>query len=185
MKMKPWFKTLMIMIIVIGPIFWLMFTADGQRRMDAVMLELFGGESMRLDIDGLSRRLSEAELHQVYPTLAWQCRQQIGDWGQRRCSAALSLWNDMPARRVSFYFKDNHLNAMQLDYRAHYHSEMIKQLQRQLGRPSRGSDSGVKGVLQWFRPTGIVVIKAELGAADQAALIWVPPPPVPPLQPLG
>jgi hypothetical protein len=177
MKMKPWFKTLMVIVIVIGPIIWLMFTADGQRRIDAVMLQLFGGETMLLDINGLNSRLGEVELKKVYPTLDWQCGQSAGEWGDQACSAAVSLWNEMPARRVSFYFKGGQLNAMQLDYRARYHSEMIKQLQQQLGRPSKGSGGGAQGVLQWLRPAGIVVIKAELGPADQAALIWVPPPP--------
>lgn len=177
MKMKPWFKTLMVVFIVIGPIFWLMFTADGQRRIDAVMLELFGGEAMLLDIKGLNNRLSEAELNKVYPTLDWQCQPQTGQWGDRACIAAVSLWNEMPARQVSFSFKEGRLNAMQLDYRPRYHGEIIKQLQRQLGKPSQGSDVGPEGVLQWLLPAGIVVIKAELGPADQAALIWVPPPP--------
>lgn len=184
MKMKPWFKTLMLSVIVIGPIFWLMFTADGQRRIDAAMLYLFAGEDMLLDLKGLNSRLSEAELNQVYPKLDWQCRQQAGEWGDRVCSAAVSLWNDMPARQVSFHFKQGGLNAMQLDYRPRYHGEIIKQLQQQLGRPSKGSDGGAQGVIQWLLPAGIVVIKAELGPADQAALIWVPPPPVPPLEPL-
>ena len=183
MKMKPWFKTLMVIVIVIGPIFWLMFTADGQRRIDAVMLHLFGGDTMLLDINGLNSRLSEAELQKVYPTLDWQCRQQSGEWGDRACSAAVSLWNDMPARRVNFHFKAGRLNAMQMDYRARYHGEVIKQLRHQLGRPSKGSDGGAQGVLQWLLPGGIVVIKAELGSADQAALICVPPPPFQPASP--
>ena len=176
MKMNPWFKTLLVMAIVIGPMFWLMFTADGQRRVDAVMLHLFGDESMMLNLEGLDSRLSEVELAEVYPQLDWQCRQQVGEWGDRQCVAALALWNDMPARQVSFFFKHGRLNAMQLDYRARYHAELIKQLQQQLGRPSEGSDRGPQGVLQWLRASGMVVIKAELGPADQAALIWVPPP---------
>jgi hypothetical protein len=176
MKMQPWFKTLLVFTAVIGPMYWLMFTADGQRRVDAVMLHVFGDEAMLLDLKGLNSRLSEAELQQVYPQLDWQCARRAGEWGDRECAAALALWNDMPARQVSFWFGAGRLNAMQMDYLARYHSELITQLRHQLGRPSTGSDGGAEGVLQWVMASGMVVIKAELGPADQAALIWVSPP---------
>ena len=180
MKMQPWFKTLLVFTAVIGPMYWLMFTADGQRRADAVMLHVFGDEAMMLDLKGLNSRLSEAELQQVYPQLDWQCAPRAGEWGDRQCAAALSLWNDMPASQVSFWFGGGRLKAMQMDYRPRYHSELIAQLRRQLGQPSAGSDGGVDGVLQWVGVSGMVVIKAELGPADQAALIWVSPLPLQP-----
>ena len=176
MKIKPWFKTLLTLVVVIGPMYWLMFTADGQRRSDAVMLQLFGAEAMELDLKRLEGGIGEPELRKVYPDLEWHCEDRASDWGRRVCGATIGSWNGMPAYRIAFHFSDQRLRAMQMDYHAAYHQQLLTQLRRQLGRPADGSNSAADGVLQWLMANGIVVIKARLRPVDQAALIWVAAP---------
>jgi len=177
MKVNPWFKTLMVMAMVIGPMYWLMFTTDGQRRTDSVMLQLFGAEGMELDLNKLDARLSEEELRKVYPELDWQCAdaaQGGGAYGgDRVCVAAIGSWNGMPAYRVAFHFLNGHVRAMQLDYRAAYQQSLLEQLHQQLGRPLGGGAGADDGVLQWSTGSGVVVIKEQLQPSDQPALIWL------------
>jgi len=177
MKMHPWFKTLLVMVAVIGPMYWLMFTIDGQRRSDTVMLAVFGAEGMELDLKRLDDVLSEDELREVYPALDWHCNGTDGEDSEygadRRCGAAIGSWNGIPARQIMFHFAAGRLRAMQMDYRAAYQQSLLSQIREQLGPPSDGSSMGADGVLQWFDNHGVVVIKAQLRPVDQAALIWM------------
>jgi len=177
MKMQPWFKTLLVIVAVVAPMVWLMFTADGQRRTDAVMLQLFGNSAMEMDLAVLYNGISEQDLSEVYPQLQWQCGGIDGDvalvGGGRRCAAVIGSWNGMPAYRIAFEFGNGQLKAMQMDYRPAYHQQLLTQLGQQLGRPSKGSGAAFEDVLQWPSPRGLVLVKEQLQAADQAALMWV------------
>ena len=168
MRLNPTFKTLLILAIVIGPISWLMFTADGQRRSDAMMLSLFGAESMELDLSVGDALFSEPDLRQVYPNLRWSCAEQASDFGDRACIAPIGNYNTLPAHRVAFYFASGRLNALRVDYRARNHPQLLSQLRDQLGTPEAANE-----VLQWRMPRGLVVVKTELNKDDDAALIWV------------
>lgn len=178
MKMNPWFKTAMALCLVVGPIYWLMFTNDGQRRSDTVMLWLSGADSVDLDLQRLNPGYGLEQLRQVYPKLDWQCREQTtADTGRgRACSSPLGSYNSIPAYRIAFHFDDDQLARLRIDYRRRYHQALLTQLRRQLGKPvtpASGAGGRAAEVIEWRLAHGLVVLKRELRDQDEPALFWL------------
>ena len=74
LRLNPLYKKLLMLAIVIGPIFWLVFTDDGQRRTDLVMLHVFGdGGELNLAIEKLNSGMTEYQFRELFPDLALGC----------------------------------------------------------------------------------------------------------------
>ncbi len=159
--------------MVLGPAWWLLLTEDGQRRTDAVMLWLFGHQAVDMALARLAP-YEEPALLSLYDGLPWRCGRGDGRLGERRCAAPLGVFNGIPARSLTFYFRQGRLSAMKLVYRRRYHVALVRDLRRRLGTPVREA-----GVLRWRAGEGLLVAKARVTPADEAALIWItrdPPP---------
>jgi len=68
-------------------------------------------------------------------------------------------------------FSQQYLRAIQSDYVAQYHSQLLQQLQKMLGTPKRSNSA--TAVLEWPTVGGLVVFKQSLLQDDQAALLWL------------
>ena len=74
MKLHPLYKRLMLLLIVIGPFFWLVFTTDGQRRVDLVLLSLWrGGAAMDVAFAKLREDARESDLRGSFPDVPLSC----------------------------------------------------------------------------------------------------------------
>jgi hypothetical protein len=178
MKKKSFHKTLIILLMVLAPLWWLTMTEDGQQRADSVLLRLLGHEPIDLNIKALDARLTEAELKQVYPDLPWLCQDANTNFGNRVCTSEIGTYNGLPSRLIAFYFGNGRLNAMKLNYRENYHVQLGSQLIGQLGQPNvpvaiSGEAPPPENILQWQTDHGTVIIKEELDKDEEAAMLWL------------
>lgn len=175
MRFNRFHKTVFALAAVIGPLYWLTATDDGQRRVDSVLLTLAGKPAVDFNLAALDGRLTEAELKQVFPDQDWQCQDQASAFGQRLCAAEIGSFNGLPARYLSVFFAGGHASALKLGYRNVYHDQLLTQLLQQLGQPgSAGQDAPpAEAVLRWDTGHGSVVLKRQLLEGDEAALLWL------------
>jgi len=170
------YQKLLILCVVFGPILWLMFTEDGQRRTDTMVLWLFGEEEIGMDFKTLSPQYTEQEMAQVYANLLWRCRDRTQTYGDRHCVARIGIFNGIPARYLTAYYRNGRLNALKLHYRAPSHGQLESLLNDQLGKPIEPApDAGEAAaeVLQWRTPRGLVLMKRELVGDEEPALFWL------------
>jgi len=178
MKKKKLHKTLLALMLVFVPPYFLVFTEEGNRITDNAILWLFGQESLALNLAEADGNFTENQVREVFADLEWQCGMVQSQFGQTACNAPIASFNELPARYVVMYFADDHLNAIKLSYREPYHNALLRQLIDTLGQPgnagSAASDTpDADEVLQWNTGKGLVVLKKTIREAEQPALLWL------------
>jgi hypothetical protein len=178
LKLNPLYKRLMAFIIVIIPIYWLIFTEDGQRRTDSVVLYLWGEDEIKFNLEALDDRFTENELREIFPDIDWKCQNTRTDFGNRLCAAKIGIYNGIPARFIAVYFRDEWINGVRIRYRRRYHEQLIQQLLQQLGQPAKESvETSQPGVtetlLRWDTSRGNVVLKQVLKSDEEPSLVWL------------
>ncbi len=175
LKLNKHYKTLLILALVLGPFVWLVFTADGQRRSDLVMLALLTDrEPMNLALSNLQAGFGEAEFRRNLPEIPFQCADRTGHFGSRVCSAEIAAVNGAPAQTVSLYFDDGALNALRLVYQPAHQEYLLQRLAYDLGAPSSsGDDLDDHGVRTWDTAHGRVLLPLDPGAVERPDLLWL------------
>jgi hypothetical protein len=164
------YKKFLLLAIVIGPIYWLMFTEDGRRRTDIVFLTLAGDPSVELRLDILASGASEEDFREFLPDIAWKCENQRTDFGERNCVSPIAAFNDAPAHYLVLYFDTSRLNAMKVVYRRGYHDWLVRQLRQMLGEPV----SSDEGILQWTTDKGLILMPRRLlPEGDDPTMLWL------------
>ncbi|MEJ2454570.1 MAG: hypothetical protein P8103_10480 [Candidatus Thiodiazotropha sp.] len=180
MKLNPLYKRLMAFIIVIVPIYWLVFTEDGQRRTDSVVLFLWGEDEIKFNLDALDDRFTEDELREVFPDIDWKCQDTDTDFGNRLCATKIGIYNGIPAHFIAIYFRDKWINGVRIGYRRRYHDQLIQQLLQQMGQPVKENADTASGdsetILRWDTSRGNVLLKQVLKKGEEPALLWLPYP---------
>lgn len=178
-KLPLLYKKLLLLAMVFGPITWLMFTDDGQRRTDTVVLWLFGEKEIKMDLAVLDSHFTEADLKQVYPDLNWQCQTRQTPYGDQLCASRVGILNGIPSRYISFIFQDGQLSAVKLNYRNNNHEQLQVQLRQQLGSPDLeprttvATSPDAEEILQWRTAYGVVVMKRVLLSDEEPSLFWL------------
>jgi hypothetical protein len=176
-RVPKFYKRLLLVAIVVGPMWWLVFTEDGQRRSDMALLYLFGDDPLYLNLKVLDDRFTEQEMRQLYPEIPWQCQEQASAFGVHTCVGKIGSFNQVPADYAKFYFGDSTLNAVKVVYSQNYHSILGKDLNHQLGNPLEpfASDDFPVGedVVRWRTDGGFVLAKKKLNKGDEPALLWL------------
>jgi hypothetical protein len=172
------YKKLLILAVVFGPIVWLMFTADGQRRTDTVVLWLFGEEEIKMDLAKLEPGFNKQQLQQLYPNLDWQCQEKTTPYGDTLCVSRLGVFNGIPARYLTLFFKQDQTSALKLRYREEHHEALKNLLRLQLGSPeleprAQTQSTSSDKPIEWRTAHGLVVVKDRLSTDDEAALFWL------------
>ena len=178
MKKKRIHRTILALLLIFVPPFFLVFTEEGNRVSDNVMLWAFGHESMRLNLKEADHSFTEESVRKVYPDIDWQCGVLQSDFGDEACNAVIGTFNELPASRITLFFAHKQLNAIKLDYRRRYHERMVGHVIETLGQPVNveSATSGTPDadpVLQWQTGKGIVVLKKTIAESDQPALLWL------------
>ncbi|MCB1877174.1 MAG: hypothetical protein KDH88_14455 [Chromatiales bacterium] len=165
------YKKFLLIAIVLGPVYWLMFTEDGRRRTDLVFLYLSGEPSVALDLSVLGAAATEQQLREFLPDVQWTCEDKPTAFGARNCVARIGAFNDTPAHYLVSYFDEaKSLKALKMVYRRAYHAWLLSHFTRNLGKPI--GDNG--GVLRWTTTRGVVLMKSEISAADpEPSMIWL------------
>ncbi len=163
------YRRLLLLVVVLAPVFWLVFTKDGQRVSDAALLWMLGKDDIRVNPKALSPALTRDELMKLYADIDWRCQQRHSTFGNSLCAAPIGLYNDIPAKYITLFFRADHLGAVKVEYLARYHEQILKQLRRQLG-PPQGDDT----VYRWPTAGGMIIAKRHLADGDEPALLWIP-----------
>ena len=176
-RIPKFYKRLLLVAIVVGPMWWLVFTEDGQRRSDMVLLKLFGDEPLYLNLKVLDDRFTEQEIRQLYPDIPWQCEQKASAFGVRTCYGKIGSFNKIPADHAKLFFGDSTLTAVKVVYSRNYHGILGKDLNHQLGKPlpTFASDDIPPDdtVVRWRADGGFVVAKKKLNKGEEPALLWL------------
>ena len=170
MKLHPLYKRLMLLLIVIGPFFWLVFTTDGQRRVDLVLLSLWrGGATMDVAFAKLREDARESDLRGSFPDVPLSCEDRTNPFGNRICTAPIASFNGAPASYAVAYFDAGRLTALKLAYRRPYHDYVGQQLLLELGQPV--SDDA--GVWRWSAGDGLVLLPVQPPAREEPTVLWL------------
>ena len=175
---KKLHKTLLALVLVLIPPYFLVFTDEGNRVSDNVMLWLFGREDFEFNLKQADTSYTEAQIKKVFPDIDWQCGAVDSQFGPYACNAVIGSFNGLPAHHAVLYFVHDHLNAAQISYRAQYHNALLSQLLGSLGQPSNAAKAAsntpdADPVVQWQTGKGLVVLKKTIRESDQPALFWL------------
>lgn len=175
---KKFHKILLTLVLVFVPPFLLVFTNEGNRVVDNVMLWLFDRPSLKLNLQEASQSYTEADIQKAFPGLKWQCGSLHSSFGETACNASIGSFNELPARHIVAYFAQKHLSAIQLRYHEHYHDQLIQQLIKTLGQPENAmqaikSTPDADPVLQWSTGRGLVILKKSINPTDEPVLLWI------------
>lgn len=178
LRLNPLYKKLLLLAIVLGPIYWLVFTQDGQRRTDLVMLYVFGdGAELNLAIEKLSSGMTEAQFRELFPDLKLACDDGANPFGDRLCTAEVDDFNGIPARAFTLFLSGDGLRAAKLNYRSAYHETLAQELARRLGSPvpqSLSTPDPIEGPLSWVVDDGPLLMPPGVPESDRdAALMWL------------
>jgi hypothetical protein len=171
-------KTLLILIAVFLPPFWLIFTDEGSRVSDTTLLWLLGETDIRVDLGKLDSRFSQEDIRKVYSENEWQCGPQSTPFGDELCVARIGTFNGYPSQAITFYFREGRVSSVKLIYRDQYHQQILGFNIEQFGQPSNVAAAIADGpdadeVLEWDLEHGVMVMKKTLGKSDEPALLWM------------
>jgi hypothetical protein len=179
LRLNPLYKKLLLLAIVIGPIYWLVFTDDGQRRTDLAMLHLFGdGAELDLAIENLHSGMTESRFRGLFPDLEFVCDDGPNPFGDRFCSAEVDVFGGIPSRSFTLFLSGHEqVSAAKLNYRRAYHETMRKELTKRIGRPvSRSLAGGAidEEPLSWSVSDGLLLFPSQEPESDRdAVLMWL------------
>lgn len=181
LRMPRTYKTLLAVALVVGPMYWLLVTPDGQRRTDLALMTLLGRPAFDAALDRFSPRLGEARLRADFPALDLHCTDGANPFGDRLCTAVLGSFNQYPARGLSLYFRGGSLAAVKVLYQPAYTRAIRGWVERRPGRVrENGNPVGPhldRGVASWAVAEGALVMQeGEPGAAGEPALFWLAAP---------
>ena len=173
LRLNPLYKKLLILSLVLGPMIWLVFTKDGQRRSDLVLLYLFGKEELNLAIENLNGSMTEADFRALFPDLALVCDDGANPFGDRLCTVEIGSFSAIPARAFTLFLEADRLRAAKLNYRRAYHDTLETQLSTRIGARPELEPSGPDAV-SWQVGDGLLLMPAaEPGDDSEAALLWL------------
>lgn len=171
-------KTLLILILVFIPPYWLLFTEEGGRVSDTALLWLLGEDDIAVDVSKLDSAYTQADIKRVYTDNEWTCGESASPFGDGVCATKIGAYNGFPSRLLTFYFKGDRVSAMKLVYRDQYHEQIIGSYIGALGQPQNVADAIADGpeadsVLEWDLGEGVLLIKKDLGKNDEPSLLWL------------
>lgn len=166
------YKKLLALVVVLGPMFWLMLTEDGRRRTDVLMLWFFGEPQINVSLVDLGNAISEQDLRQVFPQLKLVCEERESRFGKRSCKAPISAINQIPAYFIAFFLTDNRLMAMKAGYRSRYQDSMYSMLRALLGPPTGNTPPG--SAWSWSTPHGFALMPRQaVEVKEESTLVWL------------
>jgi hypothetical protein len=171
-------KTLLVIILVLTPPFWLLFTDEGSRVSDTALMWLMGKDEIKVNIPELDDKFTEQDIRSVFKEIDWHCGAQQTPFGDAVCAAEIGVFNGFPAQLITFYFRDGRVSALKLIYRDQYHQQILGHYIGELGQPGNVAAAIAEGpdadtVLEWDLGRGVLILKKELGKLDEPALIWL------------
>lgn len=171
-------KTLLILILVLVPPYWLLFTDEGGRVSDTALLWLLGEPDIKVSIRDLDGAYTQQDIKTVYSDNEWVCGEKSTPFGDSVCATEVGTFNGYPSRLLTFFFRNDRVTAMKLIYRTQYHKQLIGFYIGELGQPDNVASAIAEGpqadnVLEWDLGKGMMLMKKELDKVDEPSLLWL------------
>lgn len=179
LKLPRLYKTLLMLALVFGPFYWLAFTEDGQRRTDLALMFILGKPEMNAALDAFTGALTEAQIRETFPKLAFACAHGANPFGDRLCAAEIGAFNGMAASSVTLFLLGDGLRAVKVSYRRIYHPLVRDWVEGRVGPAddlptSEASGETGDGVATWTVTDGLLIMRdGELAREDDPALFWL------------
>ncbi len=174
MPIRQLLKRAYWVFLIAAPLAWLVFTSEGQRYSDILLLKLKGDPSITLDVDRLRSSLTEARVAEALPDLELTCADQITPFGSRTCQSPLAAFNGTPSRYISFFFENGSLQAVKVGIQRAYQRQLAGHLNEWLGTPMQSTEGDGPGVYQWRAGGGLAVMPIEpVSREDEPAMVWL------------
>ena len=171
-------KTLLILVLVLTPPFWLLFTDDGMRVSDNALLWLLGEDEIKFNIAELDRSYTRQDIQSVFSDNEWHCGDRDTPFGNGICAAEIGTFNGYPSRLLTIYFSDDNISAFKLIYRKLYHEQYIGYFIQQFGQPDNveaavATGPNAEDVLEWDLNDGVLLISKELDEDVEPSFMWL------------
>jgi hypothetical protein len=179
LKLPSLYKTLLLLAMVIGPIYWLVLTQDGQRRTDLALMYILGKPDLNAALDRFRGGTTESELRESFPDIELECAAAPSPFGDRLCAAEIGSFDRIPARSVTLFFAGDGLRAVKVLYQPAYHDLMRWWVERRVAKGAGEAESPPvpdidKGVASWVVYDGVLLLKdGELADGDEPSLFWL------------
>ena len=167
---------LITLLIVATPIIFLLFTEEGRRISDVMILRIAGHTAINFNYAALDPRFNRDSINSALPDLELVCEPVTSHFGSRACHSTIAAVNGLPARYVIFYFEANRLRAMKLGYQRPYHASFLNQFAAMLGAPLAEDVATRPPVVRWRAGSGqLVAVSGPLPGDDEPAFYWLAP----------
>lgn len=171
-------KTLLILLVVFIPPFWLLFTDDGMRVSDNALLWLMGRDEIEINIGQLDRGFTREDIQTVFSENEWRCGDKNTAFGNHVCATGIGTFNGYPAHLLTIYFQDQNVSALKLIYHNQYHEQFLGYFIQQFGQPANVEQAIAEGpdadsVLEWKLDGGVLVMSKELEKGTESSLMWL------------
>jgi hypothetical protein len=171
-------KTLLILILVFIPPYWLLFTDEGSRVSDTALLWLLGEPDIKVSITDLDSGFTQHDIKTVYSENEWICGEKPTPFGDAVCATEIGTFNGFPSRLLTFFFQRGQVSAMKLIYRDQYHEQVMGFYIGELGQPTNVAAALADGpqaasVLEWDLGKGVMLMKKTLEKLDEPSLLWL------------
>ena len=171
-------KTLLILLLVFIPPYWLIFTDEGMRTSDTALLWLLGQDEIKFNVRELDSSFTRQDIEKVFSENEWVCGEKDTPFGNNVCATKIGTFNGIPSRLLTIFFRDENINAFKLIYRDQYHEQFIGYFIEQLGQPDNVESAVADGpnadeVLEWDLNKGVLLMSKELADSDEPSLLWL------------
>jgi len=172
--LRWWGRRLGVLLLLGAPLFWAVFTKDGQRWTDIYLMKARGNPEMAITFDALTPELTLPQIRTALPDLKIACASQATPYGDQACHAPIAAFNGIPAHYIVFFLQGDQLRAVKIAYRRTYHDWMLPQLKERLGKPEESEQDVAAGIYRWHVGKGVVVALRERQARGQEpVLLWL------------
>ncbi|MDH5786105.1 MAG: hypothetical protein OEZ16_10945 [Chromatiales bacterium] len=166
-------KRFYIVVILAGPLYWLILTDEGRRFTDTTILKIQGGETMDIHLEALHSTITEKGLQEQLPDTPFNCGKQPGPLGDRICQVQLAAFNGLPSRFAVAYFHEDHLRGFKVGYQRPYHEQLLHYLHTTLGKRDVETVAGGAGIYRWQVGDGeLVVLDEQSLEGNEPSLMW-------------
>jgi hypothetical protein len=178
-KLPSLYKSLLMLALVFGPFYWLAFTEDGQRRTDLALMFVLGKPELNAALESFTSGLTETQVRETFPKLAFQCVDGANPFGDRLCAAEIGAFNAIPTSSVTLFLVGEGLRAVKVSYRRAYHQWLRDWVEGRIaalddGEMSEAAPEIQDGVAAWTVPDGLLILRdGPLDKNDDPALLWL------------
>ena len=131
-------------------------------------------DSVSIDFNRLSSNMSEADILSTYSKLELNCEYEISELGTRSCYTGVNSINGSDAWLLVFFFNQNKLNLVKMNFTSSGHKDILVTLKSQYGNPTKleGSKQPIPRI-KWVLTQGIITTNMSAYGGRTTQVLWL------------